>query len=444
MRALTKELANFIINTSSEAIPDEVYEHAKICFLDWLGVAIAGHQEPLAIKLREHAERMGGFEQASLIGSGQKKTVEQAALINGAASHALDFDDSIMTMIGHPSVVLFPGTLALAEWRGANGRDFLTAFIIGLQVASTLGECVGKSHYMKGWHATSTLGHVGAAAAAARLLGFDQQQTLYAIGIAATQSSGLKRMFGTMCKPFHAGNAASNAVTAALLAEAGFTSAEDSIEGRLGFLDVMSSDRNDAAFDQLGKQWCIAEVAQKYHASCHGTHSPIEAALAIFEAEKLSVDDIQSANIVCSDLAVGAAGIFAPQTGLEGKFSINYCVANALLRGNTGMQAFTDEKVLDPTVKSLYEKISIEKASNLGELEAHMSLTTNSGETYLSTADIITDIPPLSVKTEKIGRKVRDICEPILGVEKTAGLIESIQQIDQLDDISTFIKQIKG
>ncbi len=442
-RTLTEELATFIVDTDTDSIPEDVYGHAKVCFQDWLGVAVAGANEPLVGKLRAHSDRMGGYEQASLIGYWQKKNVEQAAMINGAASHALDYDDSSMSMIGHPSVVLFPGTLALAEWRSHSGRDFLTAFIVGLQVASTLGECVGKSHYMKGWHATSTLGHVGAAAAAARLLGLNREQTLNALGIAATQAGGLKRVFGTMCKPFHAGNAAANAVSSVLLAEDGFTSANNIIEGPFGFLSVMASENNVSAFDHLARQWDIDRVAQKYHASCHGTHAPIEAALEVVKTNCLAIEDIQSIHVSCSHLAVDAASILAPQTGLEGKFSINYCVANALLRGHTGMQAFTDEKVHDLRGKALYENITVIRDDRLGELESRVVINTKSGQTLTGRVDVMTNIPPLSVKAEKIQNKVLDILEPVWGRSKASAVLQTLSKLETVDTMADLMRQLK-
>ncbi len=239
MPEMTKILADFIVSKKSTVIPSTAYDHAKVAFMDWLAVTYGGTSDPLVKKLTAHAKTMGGHPQATLIGQDAKMNIGQAALINGACSHALDYDDTLVSFFGHPSVTLFPSLLALAEWKDISGFDFLTAYLIGLQAGCTIGRCAGLDHYMVGWHATSTLGHFASAAACSRLLKLDKMQTAYALGIAGTQSSGMKRVFGTMCKPFHAGNASQAGLMAAMLAQDNFTSAEDILEGPHGFFDIM-------------------------------------------------------------------------------------------------------------------------------------------------------------------------------------------------------------
>ena len=215
----TAKLASFIVNTDEQNIPEWAYEHAKVAFMDWLAVTFAGKDDPLVKILIDYADMVGGKKQATIIGYHLKKDVSSAALINGSASHVLDYDDTLVSFFGHPSVTIFPSLLALSEWRGKSGKDFLTAYILGLQVGATIGACASLDHYMAGWHATSTLGHIASAAACARLLGLSEKQATYALGIGGTQASGLKRVFGTMCKPFHAGRACQVGLMAALLAE---------------------------------------------------------------------------------------------------------------------------------------------------------------------------------------------------------------------------------
>ena len=439
---LTRILARFIVDTNSEDIPSHIFEHAKVAFMDWLGVTMVGKDDPLVKKLIKYADILGGNEQATILGYDVKKTVAQAALINGAASHALDYDDTLAIFVGHPSVSLFPSLLAFAEWKGMTGSELLAAYIIGIQVEAAIGACGGMDHYMSGWHATSTLGHFASAAGCAKLMGLDEQQTLYALGIAGTQASGLKRVFGTMCKPFHAGKSSHDGLMAAMLASEGFTSAEDILEGPNGFLQVLNGKMNEAVADTLGKTWDIENLAQKYHASCHATHSPIEGALSIVEEEGLSSQDIKSINIFNSQLSLDAAGKTAPKTGLEGKFSIPYCVANALLRGNTGTPAFTDEKVNDPQVKEYMKKISLELDQDLDILEARVEVEPNSGKAHTKVIDIMKDIPELETKRSKIKGKFVDLCFPILGDTKTEELIKTIDSFEQIDNVQTLIGQI--
>lgn len=442
--ALTRALAHFIVDTKDAAIPQQVCEHAKVAFMDWLGVALAGCEDPLVLKLIGYADAMGGAEQAMILGHGVKKSVSQAALINGAASHALDYDDSFINTYGHPSVGLFPGILALSEWKEKSGAEFINAYIIGLKAGAVIGACAGVEHYMNGWHATSTIGHLSSAAACARLMGLDEQQTVYALGIAGTQACGLKRVFGTMCKPFHAGRAAQAGLMAAMLARENFTSAEDILEGHDGFLQLFKGKVNEEAVATLGKTWDIENLAQKYHASCHATHSPIEGGVSLMEKENLVPEQISSITIHVSKLAIDVAGKPEPKTGLEGKFSISYCVANALLRGDTGMGAFTDERVNDPKVKAFMNKIAVVLDKKIDPIEARVTAKTNDGKEFTCVADIFKQIPPLETKRNKVRAKFMDLCGATLGAEKAKELSEAILSIEKMGNIRKFVAQVNG
>ncbi len=438
----SRKIARFITETNSTDIPPEIYEHAKIAFLDWLGVTLAGKNDPLVEKLIRYADLMGGNKHGTLIGRGIKKSLSQAALINGAASHALDYDDTLMSFVGHPSVTMIPSLLALSEWKERNGINFLTAYIIGMEAASAIGACAGMDHYMHGWHATSTIGHFASAAACSRLLALNEDQTLYALGIAGTQSCGLKISFGTMCKPFHAGRAAQAGLMSAMLAADGFTSAQNILEGPLGFFQVLNGKVKEDIIKNLGTTWNLKNLAQKYHASCHGTHSAIEAAMAIVQHEKIPIDKIKSIKIRTSQLALDAAGKIEPKTGLEGKFSIIYCVANALLRGNTGMQAFADEMVKDVAVQTFMGKISTELDKNMSALGARVDIEANMGKTYSMVTDILNEIPDLEVKKTKIKNKFIDLSEPVLGGKKTDEILGKISSLEKIDNLKPFIEQL--
>ncbi|MDY7033260.1 MAG: MmgE/PrpD family protein [Thermodesulfobacteriota bacterium] len=439
---LTRQIAQFITKTDASAIPAHIYDHAKVCFLDWLAVTMAGKNEPLVTKLIKYADIMGGNEHATILGHGLKKSVEHAALINGAASHALDYDDSLLAFVGHPSATLFPSLLALSEWKSKSGKDFLAAYIIGLKAGSCIGQCTGFGHYMTGWHGTSTIGHLASAAGSARLLELDMQHTVHALGIAGTQASGLRRVFGTMCKPFHAGKASMAGLMSALLAGEGFTSAEDILEGPNGFFQVMKGQINEEVVGTLGKTWEIENIAQKYHASCHATHSPMEGVLEIVDREKLKPEVIKSIRIQCSQLAIDAAGQLEPSTGLEGKFSIPYCVANAVIRGNTGMQAFTDEKVNEPEVEEFYRRITLKHNKEFTEVEAKVEIEMDSGKVFSGFSNVVKEIPPYELKEKKIKAKFKDLCTPIVGERVTNDLLEHIMYLEMLNDVGDLIRMI--
>jgi len=440
----TRTIAGFVASTESADIPQVAFEHAKVAFMDWLAVTISGKDDPLVEKLIHYAELMGGNDQATILGHGNKKTVSQAALINGSASHALDYDDTLRTFLGHPSVTLFPGLLALAEWLEKSGADLLSAYLIGLKVGATVGAAAGLEHYKAGWHATSTIGYLASAGGCARLLGLDEQQTVNCLGIAGTQACGLKRVFGSMCKPFHAGRCSQGGVMAALLAREGFTSAEDILEGADGFFHVLKGSGNEKALAGLGRSWEAENLAQKYHASCHATHSPIEAALEIMRKEGIQPGRIKSLDIYCSQVSLGVAGKLKPNTGLEAKFSIPYCVSNAILRGTTGMQAFTDEKVSDPAIRELMNRITVSVDESMEALEAKVTVHTDNGKVYSGSSDILQQIPDLDTKKAKIKDKYTDLCGPVLGDAKTKDLAEAIMSLEDLVNVRELTEQITG
>jgi len=435
---MTARVADFIVNTQKNDIPEIIYEHAKVAFMDWLGVAMGGKDDPLVEKLIQYTDLLGGKEQATVIGHDSKKTISQAALINGCASHALDYDDSLATFLGHPSVTLFPGLLALSEFHNKSGEDFLTAFIIGLKASTVIASCAGLEHYMSGFHGTGTMGCLASAAACSQLLGLDVKQTICALGISATQAGGLKRNFGTMCKPFHAGRASEAGLTSAMLAGSGFTAAEDILEGENGFFQAMRGAVNDKILDTLGQNWAIEELAQKYHASCHVTHSPIEAAWAIFDKEGLAISDVKSITVYSSEMGLSAAYRKEAHNGLEGKFCIPYCVSNALIRGkeNTGLQAFSDEQVNDPEVQAFMDKITSVRENDFLSLEARVEIETNSGDTHSAYSDILKEVPELAVKQTKIADKFSDLSGPIVGNENSRQLIDFINNLNTVSDIT--------
>src|SRR3954462_339132 len=224
---LTRTLAAQASAVTYDALPEPVRAWARQCVLDYYGVALAGADDPLAKILLDELAEAGGAAQAGLIGHAARLPALSAALVNGAIGHALDYDDVNLAMPGHPSVAILPGLLALAEQRRSSGRDVIAAFVAGYETACRIGSAMAPGHYDLGFHATGTVGCLGAAAACARPLGLDAEATAQALGIAGTQAAGLKSQFGTMCKPFHAGKASHNGLLAARLTARGLSSRPD-------------------------------------------------------------------------------------------------------------------------------------------------------------------------------------------------------------------------
>ena len=333
----TSDLAEWIVGNTVPAIPAEATIWAKHALLDWFGVALGGSTDPLVQILIDDALEEGEGGAASLVGRAEKVIPARAALINGAASHALDFDDVNKKMSGHPTVTVAPVVLSLAEQYVFSGRNVIDAFVIGYETACHVGEMMGRTHYEKGWHATATVGTFGAAAAASRLLGLDVKSTTSALGIAATQASGLKSMFGTMCKPLHAGRAAMNGLLAARWAARGFTSNMQALECRQGFAATQSTSFEVLPIiDQAHGRFSVESNLFKYHAACYFTHASIDAINNLREDFGFVPDDVLKVHAHIPSQHFDACDIREPRTGLEIKFSIRQVIAMALAGLDTG------------------------------------------------------------------------------------------------------------
>ena len=256
----TAGVAEFLVKSRWEDCPPEAVEAARRAILDCLGVMLAGSVEPPARIIQRIAEMEGGTPLATVVGTGRRTGATWAALANGTAAHALDYDDTNFAMMGHPSAPVLSAALAVGELALADGRSLVHAFLLGFEVETTLAEVVNPPHYYRGWHATCTLGTLGAAAAAAHLLGLDAAQTRVALAVAASQASGLKENFGTMTKPFHAGHAARSGVLAALMAREGWTASEQALEGPQGFFAVLG-----AGDLRLGEALSLVRVHPLHH-----------------------------------------------------------------------------------------------------------------------------------------------------------------------------------
>ena len=287
--------------------------------------------DPLVGMLLDEMAEAGGTAQASVIGHRVRLPALAAALVNGAAGHALDYDDVNLAMPGHPSVAILPGLLALAELKGSSGREVITAFVAGYETACRIGMALQPGHYALGFHSTATIGSFGAAAACARLLGLDAEATAVALGIAGTQAAGLKSQFGTMCKPFHAGRASQNGLLAARLAARGFSSRPDLLECVQGFAATHGPDFSpEAALATPENGFHLFANLFKYHAACYMTHAPIECARRVRRDHAPSPDAIAAITLRLDAGCDRICNIPAPVDGLQSKFSLRQTVAMAL------------------------------------------------------------------------------------------------------------------
>eukprot|EP00854_Cymbomonas_tetramitiformis_P019213 gene19213-22967_t len=458
---LTNILSSAAMGLKFQHLPEEVLEVSKHCLLDFLGCTISGADEPLTRTLMEQAAAEGGPAQATVIGDGRRVNASQAALINGSASHALDYDDVHSRLHGHPTVPVAPAVLALAEAMpgGASGAEILTAFAAGVEVECRVGAYVGMPHYEKGFHNTATLGTFGAAAAAARMLQLSTEDCATALGIAGTSAAGLKSMFGTMCKPLHAGRAAQNGLVAAQLAARGFGSRRDVLEAPQGFVDAHAGSSDlPAALYGLGERFEVRATLFKYHAACYGTHAAIEAISALRARHPVlqvaGAECVISVTVTVQTPFLAVCDIPTPATGLEGKFSLRYCAALALTGEDTSAaESFSDARVGDPGLRALLERVTVVGSDALEKMEAEVAVTfTDGGDSPTATtvrashdAGVPAADDELPAQWTKLARKFRALTEPALGAEGAETAIEAISTLERASaaDVAALIRLLR-
>ncbi|MFT6581760.1 MAG: 2-methylcitrate dehydratase PrpD [Alphaproteobacteria bacterium] len=444
---LTLRLAEHGMGLSLAALPADTVEAARHCLMDWLGVTLAGSTEPLAKIMREEAADEGGAPQATILGGGVGKTSAlQAALVNGATGHALDYDDVNLTMIGHPTAAVAPAILALAEKNGLSGAALLTALIAGIETECRIGAMMNESHYNAGWHATGTVGTFGAAAGAAHLLGLDAEACARAMGIAGTQAAGLKAMFGTMCKPFHAGKAAANGLYAAQLSSRGFESRTDVLECEQGFADTQTADYDPAAaLAELGETFHTRNVLFKYHAACYGTHAAIEAASNLKRAHNIDPANVAEIEIGVRDTLLKMCNIQEPVTGLEGKFSLRFTAAMALLGENTGLIAnYNEDKVQEAEIVELRDRITVVHNQDMGKAGAAMKIAMKDGSVHSIHTDVETPEPDLDRQWARLSDKFCDMAGPVIGAAKADRVVDIIAGLESAKDVNELTSLCQG
>jgi len=359
---LTERLARFVIETRTADIPPAVIDGARDALIDTVGVALAGTLEPVGEIVARWIAEVGAKPQCALWGSALASSPAEAAFANGVCAHALDFDDSLTTLRGHPSATMVPAALAVGEVVGASGADVLAAYALGLEVAGKLGRVMGHGHYLRGWHSTATIGVFSSTAAAARVWGLNAEQLCRAWGLAASQMGGLIRNFGTMTKPFHAGHAARCAVQSVWMARTGFTTDGGIFDGKDSVLATYRGDDGmalGAALDLLGKPWEMLEpgIYVKRWPCCYCNHRPVGGMLELIAKHGIRADEVRAIEVGFLPGSDSALVSLDPHTGLEGKFSIEYCAAATVLDGKLTLESFTDIMVQRPPIRELIKKV---------------------------------------------------------------------------------------
>ena len=438
---VTKTLARFIVSHRYADLPQKVRHEGTRSLLNWMGCAVGGSRHETVENALAALADFSGPREATVLGRGDKLDIMLAALMNGTTSHTFDFDDTHLKTVIHPSGPVASALLALAERKHMNGKEFLHSFILGVEAECRIGNSVYPSHYDVGWHITGTTGVFGAAAAAGRVLKLNEQQMVWALGIAATQSSGVREMFGTMCKPFHPGNAARNGLLAALLASKNFTSSNEGIEGRRGFANVLATARNyDEITQKLGETWEISLNTYKPYACGIVEHPAIDGCIQLRNEHKLKGDEIESISLKVHPLVLELTGKKTPQTGLEGKFSVYHSSAVAVIHGAAGEEEYSDAVVRDRKVIALRDKVTAVVDKAMHEDQVHVAIKLKNGKSLEKYVEHAVGSLGKPMSDADLEAKFRGLCANILSKDEAGKLIKLCWDVEKLKDAAELAK----
>jgi len=449
VKASIARLGDFV---SAAAPPAEARARAAIAVLDTVGVILAGASEPASVIVR-HVVAAEGGDACGVFGTPARASMSGAALANGTAAHALDYDDMCFVSLAHPSAPLVPAVLAAAESERLTGRAVLDAYVIGFEVEARLGALMNPRHYRRGWHCTSTLGTIGAAAAVSRLLGLDQAAAGHALAIAASEASGLKENFGTMVKPLHAGLAARNGVLAALLARGGMTASELALDGPQGFLRAMDSEGTglEDAIADLGARWELLDtgVTVKLYPSCAGTHPSLDAILDLRRREGFSTDDVERIDVDVDSIVPTILIYDHPATGLEAKFSLPFCAAAAIVYGRVGMDTFDTARLTDPAVRSLMARVSMHIDASLDGsgpplTHARVHIRLRDGRVLTQEARGARGYPGQPASAAELDAKFMACAQRALTDATAQRALGLLRKIEDLNDVRLLIAALAG
>jgi len=440
IKSLLSALAEFVVDAQP---PESARRRAAAAVCDTVGVVLAGAVEPAAQIARSV---IGGEGVCHVLGTARRTGAADAAFANAVAAHALDFDDMCFVSMAHPSCALVPAALASAEMSTASGQVLVDGYVAGFEIECRLGTVMNPRHYhSRGWHCTSSIGTVGAAAAAARVMGLSRDQVEHAIGIAASLACGLKENIGTMTKPLHAGVAARNGVLAALLARNGFTASEEAITGPQGYLAAMDSEHPPEALAQaaadLGQRWEIDDtgITVKLYPSCAATHPPLDALLELVRRHTLTADSIETIDVQVDTMTPRLLIHDRPATGLEAKFSMPFCASAAVVYGHPTVGTFDESHIADPRVQALMSRVSM-RINTAFDREAPLSQSTvtvrlQDGRTVSQHADGARGYPG-RLSDEELAAKFLGCAGRLLSGAEAATALAAVRALERADSLT--------
>jgi 2-methylcitrate dehydratase PrpD len=436
----TRVLASYVVKNRWEDIPEDVRHEARRSLINVIGCAIGGSPHPAVTTAIRALSPFSGERTASVVGRPERLDPLHASLMNGISSHVEDYDDTTPKNYSHTSSPVSSALLAYASANRVRGRDFVEAFILGFEAASRVGNVVYPAHYDVGWHMTGTIGVFGAAAAIGRLIGLNEQQMVWALGLAATQSAGLREMFGSMGKAFHPGRSAQNGYAAALLAQAGFTSGERGIEGPRGFANVLAATRDLSKITtRLGVDFDLRENTYKPFPCGIVNHPTIDGAIQIHDEHHPDPASIVAVRLRVAPLVLDLCNQQGITKGLQGKFSVYHGAAVGLVRGKGGLREYTDEAVNDPAIKRIRELATATGDASVTEDQAGLEVELRDGRKLSKFVEQSLGNIHRPLTDKQLEEKFRDQAVLVLPAREVESVIQLCWKIDQLDDVAELV-----
>jgi 2-methylcitrate dehydratase PrpD len=441
----TQTLASYIVTNRIESVPEDVRHEARRAIVNFVGCALGGSVDTAVDRAIQALGPYSGKPTASILGRSERMDPLHASLMNGISSHVYDYDDTTPKNYIHPTSPVASALFAYASVNTVSGRDFMEAFILGFEAESRIGNAVYPAHYDVGWHITGTAGVFGAAAAIGKLLKLPQQEMIWAIGLAATQAAGLREMFGSMAKAFHPGRAAQNGYAAALLAQAGFTAGEHSLEGPRGFAAVQAAKYDLSKITaRLGEDFDLRANTYKPFPCGIVNHPTIDGCIQI-RNELHNEHDAAPAEIIAVRLRVAPLvmdlcnqqGI---TKGLQGKFSVYHGAAIGLVRGKAGIQEYTDEAVNDPQIKRVRELVSAVGDPSITEDQARIEVDLATGAKLTRFVEQSLGNIHRPMTDKQLEQKFRDQAVAALPAAQVEKAIELCWKIDELGDVAELVR----
>ena len=448
---LTEEIASFVAKTRYRDLPCEVVQLARGFILDGVGVALAGSTDECSRIVQAQIRQMGGKGESAILGTALSAPAAKAALANGVAGHAMDYDDTQLStskqavygLLTHPTTPVLAAALAVGEKEKIRGAELVLAYLVGVEVECRIADAINPRHYQDGFHSTATMGGLGAAMAVGKLLRFNEATLVRTLGIAASMASGLRENFGTMTKPLHAGRAAENGVTAAQLARAGFTAATNILEARRGFFSAMAGGYDGSRISgRLGRPYFMQApgISIKPYPSGSLSHPAQDLILDLVRQHDLSAADIEHIDVGTNSNVPNALIYPMPKTALEGKFSIPFCMAIAVLERKAGIAQFQDRKVRDKKVVELMKRVTLyvdDELEALGydQVRSRIRIKLRNGTMIEGRYDVARGHPEKPMSWAELGDKFRDCAELVLPRKNVERAIELVARIEQLDSM---------